>query len=411
MKLDKKNKFNPTGQPVSTLRLASALMVPLLALALWPAAAVGDSGEDHPCGPPFGPGEEVGTISDPEIDESSGLADSWLHDNRLWTHNDSGDQPRLWAMDKQGQVTTEVAVVGADNIDWEDMAIAPCAADDTRPCIYVADFGDNNSIRDQVVIYRFPEPDLGDEPPATFEIHQFETLTYQYDSGPRDAESLLVHPETRQLWVIEKTGHEEVLVFEIPESFDNDEPHIVSPVATLHESRPAALLRMIVAADIAPDGSEFTYRTYAEAVTHCVTPGEDFATAFDNPPVRRVIEPGTIQGEALTYDRGDLSLWLTSEQLPAPLIRLPPRLGEDPEGDDEPESEGGDVDEAEPDHDVGIGSPQESNAGQSGCSTASPAGPTSRALLLLIALLPLTRPDQQAAEATRPSTAANLRGE
>lgn len=316
----------------------SGLFVLIVLISLLPqfAAAQGPICEEY-----WPSGEVVAEISDPVIDESSGLADSWLHDDRLWTHNDSGDEPRLWAMRKDATVTTEVRLVGAENVDWEDMAIAPCGHDDPRPCIYAGDIGDNLSRRDYVTIYRFPEPDLGDEPPESLEITDYEVLTYSYDEGPRDAEALLVHPHTRQIWVIEKTGDPEVAVFSIPEEFGNSEPHVVSSVATLEVPGTFAITRMITAGDISPDGTEFTFRTYLQLFTHCVDDLNDFESAFSTEATRSIVSPATIQGEALTYDRSDGALWLTSEQLPAPLIRIPPRdeVGEVEEGEEEGEGE------------------------------------------------------------------------
>ncbi len=347
--------------------------------------------EEPLCERPWPVGEVVGEISDEVIDESSGLSDSWLHDDRLWTHNDSGDEPRLWAMQKDATVTTEVHLIGAENVDYEDMAIAPCGADDDRPCIYLADFGDNLSRREEVVIYRFPEPDLGDDPPPTLEVTEIETLVYRYADGPRDAEALLVHPQTRQIWVIEKTGEPIVEVFSIPEIFDQEEPHIVESVATLEIPGNIALTRMVTAGDIAPDGSEFTFRTYLHLYTHCVPDLDDFETAFSTPATQRSMNPATLQGEALTYDRGDGALWLTSENLPAPLIRMPPRDEDDDEnagsgGDSEVDSTTHGDDSSDPD-DAGIGSdvdPESSNIHDqpSGCACSLAGGPVNKESLI-----------------------------
>lgn len=350
------------------------------------------------CGSPRPTGTTVGELSDPEIDESSGLADSWLSPNRLYTHNDSGDQPRLWALDKTGAVHTLIRLEGAENIDWEDMAIAPCSAEDARPCIYIGDFGDNLSRRDHVVIYRFPEPDFGDTSPEELVITEFERLRYRYDLGPRDAETLLVHPETRQIWVIEKTGNEEVLVFEVPEDFSDDEILTVSSVATLTIQGPLALTRMVTAGDISPDGREFSYRTYLQLYTHCVPEGERFEAAFETRPLRQNILPATIQGEALTYDRQDHSIWLTSEQLPAPLIRIPSSVEEEeelPEDETDPgEGDSNTSDEESPEEDSESDQDQEMESSSTPtCSQLTPlSGPLSFLFFgLLLGLLRFRR--------------------
>lgn len=361
----------------------------LFSCALW-IPTLGNA-QEPVCELPWQPGEMVEEITDDAIDESSGLAQSWLEDERLWTHNDSGDDARLWAMQKDATVTTEVRLIGAENIDWEDIAIAPCGADDERPCIYIGDFGDNSAHREEVLIYRFPEPDLGQNPPDIFEITEFETLRYQYEGGPRDAETLLVHPQTRQIWVIEKNGQSQVEVFSIPEVFDQQEAHIAQSVATLEIPGSFALARNITAGDIAPDGSEFTFRTYLHLYTHCVPDPDDFESAFSTPPTQTTMNPATLQGEALTYDRTDGALWLTSERLPAPLIRLPPRNeDEDEEIEDQSSEDAGHEDDSES-RDVGPAdtdiSPSESNDEISGCTCSSARTPVTKETLIPLVLL------------------------
>ena len=78
----------------------------------------------------------------------------------LWTHNDSGDVPRLFAVNTRGRVLSQVAVAGAAATDWEDVAAAPNA-------IYVADIGDNGAQRPGVVVYRVAEPRVKGRPAVT----------------------------------------------------------------------------------------------------------------------------------------------------------------------------------------------------------------------------------------------------
>lgn len=105
-------------------------------------------------------GQQVAQINEERLAESSGLAAGWKNPDVLWTHNDSGDSARLFALSTApsadsdaSPILTELTLEGAENVDWEDMAIGPCAADSDTACIYVADFGDNLKQRDEVVIY------------------------------------------------------------------------------------------------------------------------------------------------------------------------------------------------------------------------------------------------------------------
>jgi hypothetical protein len=65
----------------------------------------------------------VGSIQDPELPECSGRAASRTNPGVLWTHNDSGDGPFVYAMDETGKKmgTWRVTEIGAE--DWEAIAV------------------------------------------------------------------------------------------------------------------------------------------------------------------------------------------------------------------------------------------------------------------------------------------------
>ena len=88
-----------------------------------------------------------------EIRESSGLVKSRTYPGVFWTHNDSGDTPRIFAISAEGELVAEVAVEDADHLDWEDIAV------DDSGHLYVGDFGNNLNTRRDLVVYRMPEPD------------------------------------------------------------------------------------------------------------------------------------------------------------------------------------------------------------------------------------------------------------
>src|SRR4051794_13240359 len=101
------------------------------------------------------------TFHSPRLVESSGVAVSRAHPNILWTHNDSGDGPFLYATDLHGTDRGAMVVPGANAIDWEDIALGPCPVPfvlQPRPrvtassCIYLADTGDNLEQRSFVTI-------------------------------------------------------------------------------------------------------------------------------------------------------------------------------------------------------------------------------------------------------------------
>lgn len=254
------------------------------------------------------------------IIESSGLSASQRHDGLFWTHNDSGGGPKLYLFDKEGTHLGIAHVLGAKANDWEDMAIGPCDADGNRSCIYIGDFGDNNAERASVQLYKFPEPDLPEERPATVGIESWERIEFQYPDGARDAESLMVHPGSAEIFVVGKYGEHGPTVYRVPnEATKKDETATANKLAEL--ASVTGFGSYATGADISPDGREFSLRTYVKVYTFCADEEEDFETAFENEPV--ISHPRlTIQSEALAYSPDGNHLWFTSEGKRPPLIRM-----------------------------------------------------------------------------------------
>jgi hypothetical protein len=118
------------------------------------AVAVACSGYSPPqIDPTLGAEWAVHRIDAQAIGESSGLVASRTYSGVFWTHNDSGDEARLFAIDASGALVGEFHVAGATHRDWEDIA-----ADDAGH-LYVGDFGNNSNDRRDLVVYRIPEPD------------------------------------------------------------------------------------------------------------------------------------------------------------------------------------------------------------------------------------------------------------
>lgn len=64
----------------------------------------------------------MGFLQDATIDEASGLAASRRNPAILWTINDSGNQPVLYALSTTGDAMGKIHVEDATNRDWEDLA-------------------------------------------------------------------------------------------------------------------------------------------------------------------------------------------------------------------------------------------------------------------------------------------------
>ena len=144
----------------------------------------------------YAPAEEV-VVVDAPVGESSGLAAARLRPGVYFTHGDAGGDPVLFAVDLDGRYLGSHLVRGASLFDWEDVAAGPCP-DDGEPCLYVGDIGDNAAIRDTVSVYVVREPEEGEDADLV------ETWEGSYPDGPRDAETLLVHPCTGERYLVTK---------------------------------------------------------------------------------------------------------------------------------------------------------------------------------------------------------------
>jgi hypothetical protein len=97
--------------------------------------------------------------------ENSGLVKSRSHDNVLWFLNDSGNEPRIYPIDRFGKGIVKnspdesrgVLVQGAKNKDWEDIAV-----DDVGNVI-IADVGNNGNKRRDLTLYFVREPSDADK--------------------------------------------------------------------------------------------------------------------------------------------------------------------------------------------------------------------------------------------------------
>jgi hypothetical protein len=91
------------------------------------------------------------TQIDVQAEETSGLI---LHNNELWTHNDSGGASKLYSIDTtNGSVIRIVNILNAENNDWEDI----CKDENYA---YIGDIGNNSGARDDLKIYRVSLTDL-----------------------------------------------------------------------------------------------------------------------------------------------------------------------------------------------------------------------------------------------------------
>lgn len=132
------------------------------------------------------------------LNEISGLAPSINFKNALWLIEDSGTRPKIDLIGTDGSFIKRLPI-DAHNRDWEAIAIGP-GPDDTKNYIYIGDIGDNLESFDEYAILRFEEPNEGQE-----KVGFYETIRFHYPGKESyDAETLLIDPITKDLFVITK---------------------------------------------------------------------------------------------------------------------------------------------------------------------------------------------------------------
>lgn len=195
--------------------------------------------------------KDCGLIEFNAINEASGIAASWRNPGILWTHNDSGDRNRLFALDSTGSHRGVFILSGARNRDWEDIAVGPGPVKG-QSCIYIADIGDNKSKHYTKYIYRVAEPEVKSAARSgTTVLGSVATFAFQYPDGNRDAEALLVDPLTQDIYIVSKR-EERVHVYRAswPQPFSETGFRSVTLLEFICEL-PASWIN---AGDISPDG-------------------------------------------------------------------------------------------------------------------------------------------------------------
>lgn len=257
------------GQVVGTVLLATPFLLG--------AAAVPDGQR----------GKVVTKFADPEIIESSGLV---VAGDLAVTTNDSGDAGRVFTVSLRTGRTVGVTHWSGEPEDVE--ALAPAGDGE----VWVADIGDNTEARSSIEVARVPYGDHDREVDA-------DVVDLRYPDGARDAESLLSHPRTGQLFVVSKTFLGGT-VYAAPRDLSSGETHRLRVRGRV--------LGMATDAAFFPDGKHLIVRSYTRAVVYA-WPSLQVVGGFGLPAQE--------QGEGVAVSPAG-AVFLSSEGVEAPLLRL-----------------------------------------------------------------------------------------
>jgi hypothetical protein len=260
---------------------------------------------------------QTGRFASRRVVESSGVAVSRAHPGILWTHNDSGDGPYLYATDVRGSDLGFLLVPGAGAVDWEDIALGPCP---TRAgtCVYLGDTGDNLEARPYVTVYAVTEPEPPTGPGDTLRTTTAPAvLRLKYPDGSHDVEAIYVSPRDTALYLVSKGRSGSIAVYRVMRSAWSPRPDSIvqaDRVQVLDINPDPGAGRWVTGAAIQTSGRLVAIRTYAEifffypGVGGRLTPAKEHACEIAASGERGA-------GEGIDF-LDDSAVVLTSEALP-----------------------------------------------------------------------------------------------
>lgn len=269
----------------------------------------------------YGPPKVVANIKEDAVRESSGVAASRCNEGVYWTHNDSGDDAFLFAFNLQGEKLGVWRVPGAKNYDWEDIA---AFKDKSGKCfLYVGDTGNNKRTRSELTVYRVPEPQISAEDKNASKTRPVWTapadaIRVEFPQMRHDAETLMVHPQTGDIYILTKSFTHEASVYKLTAPYDLDKVTPMTLLGTI--SVPAFPNGTLTGGDVSPDGTRAVICDYFNAYELILPAGvKDFDEIWKQTP--QVVELGPRKtGESIAYSADGKFLIATSEGKNPPVI-------------------------------------------------------------------------------------------
>lgn len=227
--------------------------------------------------------------------EISGIVSGRKNPDFVYVHEDSGNSTNVFVFTRDGKLIGRFFLRGISNRDWEDIAIGPGPIDG-ETYIYVGDIGDNSAVRASCRIYRFIEPKITEEDlndVFTKNILDFDIIDYQYPDGARDAETLMLDVNNKDLIIVSKRDPQ-VRVYTLPY------PQKVGEMMTA-DFRGFLPLRRMLAGDISADNSEILMKDDGTIYHWNVENNDPVKTLFTQKPTQVAYIPEE-QGEAVGWD-------------------------------------------------------------------------------------------------------------
>ncbi len=269
----------------------------------------------------------AGQLEEKELVEASGLARSQRQPGLLWSINDGGSKPRIYALDEHGSHVGRIRLEEARNKDWEDISSFTL---DGEPYLLVADVGDNDARRKKVTLYVVAEPDLMEDDKVKLEPAW--RIDFRYPDGPRDVEAVAVDIANERVIMLTKRDVPPVL-YEVPLRPAVDETLTATRLGTIKTlPRPTrqdldqAIFTkdwhwQVTGMDLSADGGLAVILTYRAVYVYRRGPGESLYESLSGRPYGLGL--GNFRdAESVAFSADGESIFVTVERRHAPLLRI-----------------------------------------------------------------------------------------
>ncbi len=207
-----------------------------------------------------------------KLDENSGIVQ--FDEKSIWVIEDNGNGDNIYKVGVDGKLLKEFEVKNAKNDDWEDLT------SDNKGNLYIGDFGNNSNDRENLVVYKLPNPET--EPGDKIDAERIEfRYPEQKEFPPRrglllyDSEAFFYHNE--HLYIVTKnranpfTG--EAFIYRIPANKGSYDATLLGTIKTCTDWNTC----QITSADISPDGKIVVLLGYGKLWTLTDFPEDDFS--------------------------------------------------------------------------------------------------------------------------------------
>lgn len=193
------------------------------------------------------------------LKENSGMVS--VKDSTIWVIEDGGNKDELYKVDFNGDIVKSLKVKNGDNDDWEDLT------KDKLGNLYIADLGNNDNSRDNLTIYKVPNPEI--EPGDKIDAERIE-LSYpdQKEFPPKkserfyDAEALFHYGN--KLFIMTKNRSNPFTgvahIYSVPDTKGEYEATLVAKITLCDEWETC----QITGIDISPNGEKVVALSYGK---------------------------------------------------------------------------------------------------------------------------------------------------